>query len=72
MKIKLSQKEIEYLLFLINEAAEKNAEMESGMSASHEYSEEDLELIDKLETALKLLEIERFWLGEAAKNKPLN
>lgn len=72
MKVKLTQKEIEYLLYLINESVDKNPETENSMVSAHEYTAEDLELIDKLETALKLLEIERFGLGEATKTKPLN
>ena len=69
MKIKLTQREIEYILFLISQSVENQTEKVSFIS---EYTEEDLELIDKLEQALKMLEIERFGLGEAAKNKPLN
>lgn len=69
MKIKLTQREIEYILFLINQSVESSTEK---VSFGSEYTEEDLELIDKLEQALKMLEIERFGLGEAAKNKTLN
>ena len=69
VKIKLTQREIEYILFLINRSAESQTDK---ASFANEYSEEDLELIDKLEHALKMLEIEKFGLGEAAKNKPLN
>ena len=69
MKVNLTQREIEYILFLISQAAENSTEKVSFIG---EYTEEDLELMDKLEQALKLLEIDRFGLGESAKNKTLN
>ncbi len=72
MKVKLTQKEIEYLLYLINESIAKESETDNGMFSAREYTQEDLELIDKLETALKVLEIKRFGLGEASKTKYLN
>ncbi|MDR1696283.1 MAG: hypothetical protein LBR69_06630 [Endomicrobium sp.] len=69
MKIDLSWKEVGYLLYLINESASKK----SGSGANyHEYSVDDIELMDKLESAMKFFEIERFGLGKAAKNQTLN
>jgi hypothetical protein len=69
VKVNLTQKEIEYILFLISRFVESSPE---SASFANEYTEEDLELIDKLESALKLLEIEKFGLGEISKNKHLN
>jgi hypothetical protein len=39
---------------------------------SNEYSTDELELMDKLETALRLLEIKEQGLGASVKNKQLN
>ena len=65
MKINLTRREIEYILFLISESNESG--MEDGAITS-EYSEEDLQLMEKLETALRALDNEKFGI----KNEPLN
>jgi hypothetical protein len=69
MKVNLSQREIEYILFLINRTADISSEKSE---IDYEYSEDDLELIDKLEHALRILEVNRYGLGQAVKSKPLN
>ena len=69
MKIDLSWKEVGYLLYLINESSAKKSE--SGANY-HEYGIDDIELMDKLEAAMKFFEIEKFGLGKASKNQPLN
>ncbi|MDR1941255.1 MAG: hypothetical protein LBQ47_02905 [Endomicrobium sp.] len=69
MKINLSQREVEYILFLINRTADISSEKSE---INYEYSEDDLELIDKLEHALRIMEVDRLGLGQAVKNKPLN
>ena len=69
MKVDLSQKEMEYILFLINESVTGS----DGAADAGEYTMEDLELMDKLESALRLLEIKEFgFSAPAAKNKHLN
>jgi len=65
VKINLTRREIEYILFLISESNESG--MEDGAITS-EYSEEDLQLMEKLETALRALDNEKFGI----KNEPLN
>jgi hypothetical protein len=69
VKINLTQQEIEYILFLISRFVESSPE---SASFANEYTKEDLELIDKLENALRLFEIEQFGFGEISKNKHLN
>lgn len=68
MKVDLTQKEMEYILFLINESAGTS---DDGRVVN-EYSTDELELMDKLETALRLLEIKELGLGATIKNKQLN
>jgi hypothetical protein len=69
MKVDLTQREMEYILFLITDSAE----MSEDGRVSNEYSTDELELMDKLETALRLLEIKAHGLGAALKNnKQLN
>lgn len=67
MKVNLSQREIEYLLYLITESVENATE---NGAVTNEYTEEDLELMDKLETALKAMENEN--LGFGTKSRQLN
>ncbi|MCL2485473.1 MAG: hypothetical protein FWF00_06055 [Endomicrobia bacterium] len=69
MKVDLSWREIEYLLYLINESVSKRSKNGANY---HEYSVDDLELMDKLESAMKFFEIEKSGLGKASKNEPLN
>lgn len=68
MKVDLTQREMEYILFLINESAG----MSDDARVSSGYSTDELELMDKLETALRLLEIKEMGLGATLKNKQLN
>ncbi|MCL2144193.1 MAG: hypothetical protein FWH43_01670 [Endomicrobia bacterium] len=68
MKVDLTQKEMEYILFLINESA---YELSDGKK-SGEYTIDELKLMDKLENALRFLEIKEFGLSTAMKNKHLN
>lgn len=70
MKISLTQKEIGYLLHLINESLVKKTDTKDNFDEAN--AEEDVELIDKLETALKLLDIKKYGLESAVKEKPLN
>jgi len=65
VKINLTRREIEYILFLINVSVESG--MEDG-AITNEYSEEDIVLMEKLETALRFLDNEKFGI----KNEPLN
>jgi len=69
VKVNLSQRELEYILFLINKSAEVSSEK---TEFSYEYSQEDIELMDKLESALQLIEVKRFGLAQAMKHKTLN
>ena len=68
MKVNLTQKEMEYILFLISESAGGSG----GGRESDEYTIDELALMDKLESALRLLEIKELGLGAAVKNKQLN
>ena len=68
MKVDLTQKEMEYILFLINESAYEL----SGGKDSGEYTIDELKLMDKLENALRFLEIKGFGLSTVMKNKQLN
>jgi hypothetical protein len=69
MKIDLTQKEIEYILFLISEPAEDS---EAEVIACDEYTIDEMQLMDKLETALKLIEMKELGLEAAVKNRQLN
>lgn len=71
MKINLTQREIEYILFLINKSAENSTDG-SIESFGGYYTDDDIELMDKLEQALRLIEIEKFGLVGTLKNKYLN
>ncbi|MCL1972709.1 MAG: hypothetical protein FWG57_06970 [Endomicrobia bacterium] len=68
MKVDLTQKEMEYILFLISEPSGDS----DGGRESDEYTIDELALMDKLENALRLLEIKELGLGAAVKNKQLN
>jgi hypothetical protein len=60
---------MEYILFLINHCAEAS----SGKSEfAYEYSDDDIELMDKLENALQIIEVKRHGLAHAVKHKALN
>jgi len=70
VKVNLSQREIEYLLFLINKSADVSPDK---ADLACEYSHEDIELMDKLESALQLIEVKRFGLAQAMiRHKALN
>jgi hypothetical protein len=60
---------MEYILFLISQSAEGSSEKSE---FAYEYSEDDIELMDKLENALKTIEVKRYGLASAVKHKPLN
>jgi len=69
MKVNLSQREIEYILFLINRSAEATSEK---AEFAYEYTDDDIELMDKLENALQVLEVKRFGLAHTVKQRAIN
>ena len=54
-KVKLTQKEIEYLLYLINESIAKESETDNGMFSAREYTKMILNLLINLRLLLKFL-----------------
>jgi hypothetical protein len=60
---------MEYILFLINRTAEVSSEKSE---FAYEYSDDDIELMDKLENALQSIEVKRYGLARAVGHKALN
>ncbi len=65
MKINLSKKDIEYILYLINEFGDKDIE-------NSDDSSFDMDLADKLETALREIAGKDFEIKMFSKNRLLN
>jgi hypothetical protein len=68
MKVNLTQRDIEFIIHLVNEYALDSSENEAKLN----YSMDELLLLDKLEGALRDIEYKQYGFGAATKPSRYN